>query len=129
MDYQFDHERLEVYQVARLFKRQLWALLKRIPPGNADLRDQLKRAARSVTSNIAEGSGKWKIADKVNFYHIARGSAQECAADLDEMVDYEFVTEGETQEAKGTLSRVVAMLVAMIRSLERRGGRDMGTPA
>ena len=55
----FDHERLDVYQAARQFKRQLRELLPLIPRGNADLVDQLRRAARSITSNIAEASGKW----------------------------------------------------------------------
>jgi four helix bundle protein len=113
----FDHDRLEVYQVARLFKRQLNELLPRIPRGNANLVDQLKRAARSITNNIAEGSGKWSKPDKMHYYHIARGSATECAAILDECVDYGLLTEVHVRPGRETLSRVVAMLVKLILSL------------
>jgi four helix bundle protein len=123
----FDHDRLDLYQVARQFKRQLRALLLLIPRGNADLLDQLKRAARSITNNIAEASGKWTAPDKIHYFHIARGSATECAAILDECVDYGFLTEEQVRPALETLSRVVAMLVKIILSLEERGA-DMSSP-
>jgi four helix bundle protein len=112
----FDHERLEVYQVARQFKRQLLQLLLHIPRGNADLVDQLKRGARSITNNIAEGSGKWSGREKARFFQIARGSATECAAILDECVDYGFLTEAQVRPAMETLSRVVSMLVKLVLS-------------
>jgi four helix bundle protein len=121
----FDHDRLDVYQVARRFKRQLKDLFLCIPRGNANLLDQLKRGARSITSNIAEGSGKWSTRDKVHYMHIARGSATECAAILDECVDYELLLDEQVRPALETLSRVVAMLVKMILSLEKRGAEDM----
>ena len=121
----FDHERLDVYRVARQFKRQLRELVRQIPRGNSDLVDQLKRAARSITNNIAEGSGKWSTCDKVHYFHIARGSATECAANLDECVDYRFLTEDPVRPAREILSRVVAMLVKMILSLEGRAADTM----
>jgi four helix bundle protein len=121
----FDHDRLEVYQVARQFKRLLQDLLPLIPRGNANLIDQLKRAARSITDNLAEGSGKWSVPDKVYYYHIARGSATECAANLDECVDCGFMTDEQALPALETLSRVVAMIVKMILSLEQKRGRKV----
>ena len=125
MDALFNHEKLEVYGVARLFNREVRDLLEALPRGHADSRDNLKRGAMSITRNIAEGSGKWTIRDKVNFYHIARGSATECAACLDELVDFDLVPQERIQAPKQTLFRVVAMLTAMIRSLESRTGSDM----
>jgi four helix bundle protein len=121
----FDHEKLEVYQAARAFNREVARLLEEIPRGHADSKDQLKRGAKSIPRNIAEGGGKWKLADKVHFYHIARGSATECAASLDELVDYGLVPESRIEAPKQTLARVVAMLINMIRSLEARGATDM----
>lgn len=123
----FDHERLEVYQVGREFNRTIRQILEEVPRGHGDSKDNLKRSAKSVTRNIAEGSGKWKIPDKINFYHIARASATESAASLDELVDFALVPEERVRGAKETLARVVAMLIAMIRSLEARGARDMAT--
>ena len=118
----FDHERLDVYQAARQFKRLLQKLLPLIPRGNADLVDQLRRAARSITSNIAEASGKWTTGDKAHYFKIARGSATECAAILDECVDYGFLADDQVRPALETLSRVVAMLIRIVLSLEQRTG-------
>lgn len=121
-----DHERLEVYQAARQFNREVGRILPAIPRGHADSRDQLKRSAKSITRNLAEGGGRWKVKDKVNFYHIARGSATESAATLYELVDYDLVPEARVRGAKEILARIVAMLIGMIRSLEARDGTDMG---
>ena len=128
MEPYFDHEKLEVYRVARSFNREVRALLEQMPRGHADSTDNLRRAAMSITRNVAEGSGKWTIRDKVNFYHIARASATECAACLDELVDFELVPPELVRTPKQVLARLVALLIGMIRSLEARPGRDMGSP-
>ncbi|MBL9015602.1 MAG: four helix bundle protein [Myxococcales bacterium] len=52
------------------------------PGGTADLQDQLRRAARSIAQNIAEGVGKTTGPDKAKFFAIVRGSAMECVAHL-----------------------------------------------
>jgi four helix bundle protein len=122
----FDHERLEVYQTGRQFNREVRELLEDVPRGNAESKDNLRRAAKSVTRNVAEGGGKWQLADKIHYYHIARGSATECAASLDELVDFALLDERRIVHPKATLARVVSMLIAMIRSLETRDGKDMG---
>jgi four helix bundle protein len=121
----FDHERLEVYRAARHFNREIRDLLNELPRGNAESRSNLRRAAMSITRNIAEGSGKWKLRDKINFYHIARASATECAASLDELVDFDVVPPERIRKPKQVLSRVVALLIGMILSLEARPGPDM----
>jgi four helix bundle protein len=120
MDPLFDHERLEVYQLARQFNRDLRDLIDQVPRGHAESIGNLRRAAKSVTRNLAEGCGKWKLPDKINFYQIARASATECAACLDELVDFGLAPETRVRTVKQTLARIIAMLVAMIRSLEEK---------
>lgn len=125
MDYYFDHERLQVYQLARELNRRVVQLLLLVPRGHADSRDNLRRAAMSVGRNIAEGAGKWRVRDKVHYYHIARASATECAASLDELVDCAGLKAEEVEVGKRTAARIVAMLISMIRSLEAKAGYDM----
>lgn len=86
-----DHERLEVYQLGRELRRGLIALTAGVPRGNAEVLDQLNRAALSVKLNIAEGSGGFSPKEKVRFYRIARRSACECAALLDDLEDLALV--------------------------------------
>jgi four helix bundle protein len=124
MEAQCDHERLEVYRLAREFNRGVHGLTSKIPRGNAESVDNLLRAAKSMTRNIAEGAGKWLVRDKIKHYNIARGSSTEASASLDEMVDYEMVSEQDVRLLKGLAARIVAMLISMIRAIEPRG-RDM----
>ena len=48
----------------------------------AHLRDQLLRASSSVSLNLAEGSAKPTIRDRMKFYHISLGSIRESQAIL-----------------------------------------------
>jgi len=88
----------------------------RIPRGQADLRDQLRRASTSIPLNIAEASGKTGAADRARFHAIARGSALECAAILDVLLLVGAATPTDVEQGKAlVLSRVVAMLSKMCR--------------
>ena len=120
----FDHERLEAYRAARELNREISQLLKDIPRGHAECRDNLRRAAMSVTRNIAEGSGRWQLRDKIHFFHIARASATECAACLDELIDFELMPASRIERPKLLLSRAVALLIGLIKSLEVRSSRE-----
>jgi four helix bundle protein len=43
-----------------------------------NLRDQLLRAASSISLNLAEGNAKRTVAEKKRYYHTAYASSQEC---------------------------------------------------
>jgi len=79
----FTHEKFEAYQLAIQFTHVALECLDEVKSGNANLRDQLRRAAFSIALNIAEGTGKNGRLDRIRFYSIARGSAMECAAICD----------------------------------------------
>jgi four helix bundle protein len=78
-------QKLDVYQRSIEFLAVANRIRGLLPKGNADLADQLRRAAQSIPQNIAEGCGRTTRADKAKHYTIARGSAMECAAHLDVM--------------------------------------------
>ena len=67
-------QRLDVYRCAVRFLGLAAALAHRCTRGQAELVDQLRRAALSIPLNIAEGSGKIGR-DPARYYTIARGSA------------------------------------------------------
>ncbi|WP_437957264.1 four helix bundle protein [Sorangium sp. So ce119] len=110
-----DHENLDVYHRSIEFLTVALRLVARLPRGERELRDQLKRAAMSVPLNIAEGSGKPATADRARFYAIARGSAMECGALVDVCRVAGFLLSEDAENAKSLLARIVAMLTRMCR--------------
>ena len=67
----FDHEKLEVYRVAVEFADAADTIAAELKPGNAHIRDQLRRASDSVVNNVSEGAGEFQNAEKARFYRIA----------------------------------------------------------
>lgn len=71
-------ERLVVWQKAIEYAEQLVVIADALPQKyQFSFADQLRRAALSVPSNIAEGAGRKGIRDAANFYAIAKGSVYE----------------------------------------------------
>ena len=74
----FAFEKLLVYQKAVHFSDRICELSGTFRRGFYFLTDQINRAALSISTNIAEGNGRFTTPDKRNFVGIARGSVQEC---------------------------------------------------
>jgi len=75
----FDFENLEVYKKALNFSVKIYELTKRFPDDEKfGIVSQVRRAAVSISSNIAEGSGRYNKKDFAQFLRIARGSIYEC---------------------------------------------------
>jgi four helix bundle protein len=110
----FGFQRLDAYKAATKFLGLVTTLASKVPRGQADLVDQLRRAALSVPLNIAEGSGKFNR-DARRYYGIARGSALECAAIFDALEAMALLGKGELNEGRDLLERVVSMLTGLIR--------------
>lgn len=114
----FDHEKLDVYQIALEFVAHVGEVLERFPTERHALADQLGRAATSVVLNIAEGAGEFSRAEKARFYRMAKRSATECAAALDVCRVWKVVESKSLDVGREMLLRVVAMLIRMIHSVE-----------
>jgi four helix bundle protein len=107
------HEKLDVYRCAIDFLALASRVLDGLPRGQAALADQLRRAAMSIPLNIAESAGCRSDAERRRYLCIARGSAMECSAILDVCRVLALTTEGNTQEGKALLVRLVSMLTRM----------------
>ena len=113
----FDHERLDVYQVALEFLVLADDIIEPLPRGRGHLADQLTRASTSIVLNIAEGSGKFSRPDKRRYYLTASGSATECAAILDVCVRVKLIEPRVQEAGKALLERVVSRLIKLAKSL------------
>ena len=85
-------------------------IIRSLPPGNADLINQLRRAAISIPLNLAEGAGEIRELDKKRFYSIAHGSASECAAIFSFLNTWELVPSDELRAPRVLLELAAAMV-------------------
>ena len=109
----FDHEKLDVYNVALEFVAWSFEMSRALAGPHRHAREQLLRSSQSVPENIAEGNGKRSLADRRRFFEIARGSALESAASLDVLVACGALSSEDADRGKLILRRVVAMLTRM----------------
>lgn len=116
METRLSHEDLDVYQAALSFLNVCAGILARFPRGYSDLSDQLRRASSSISLNIAEGAGKTSRADAARFYAIARGSAYECGAVLDNCRIFGLASDSEIANGKVLLIKIARMLTRLARS-------------
>jgi four helix bundle protein len=115
----FDHERLDVYRTSLGFVVASSRLIEALPSGYGYLADQLRRAALSVTLNIAEGAGEYAPAEKARFYRMAKRSATECAAILDVVKELAIADLTATEEGLDQLFKIVAMLVKLCKAHDK----------
>jgi four helix bundle protein len=77
----------------------VYALIKKFPREEQyALCDQLRRAAVSIPSNIAEGMGRVSDKEKAHFLEIAYGSLMEVECQLDIALKLNYITENEYLE-------------------------------
>src|SRR5206468_11106607 len=104
-------EDLEVYQVAREFRKKMYAVTRQLPEFEKfELASQIRRAAISLTNNMAEGHGRYHFADQVRFFLASRGSLQELVDDLNVCEDEKYLHNDKVAEPKeeaGVSSKVI----------------------
>ena len=87
----FTFEDLDVYKVAREFRKEMYRVAKALPDiEKFALANQIRRAAVSLTNNIAEGHGRFHYLDQIKFMFQSRGSLQELIDDLNVCEDEEY---------------------------------------
>src|SRR5262245_18932897 len=89
----------ELYRTAREFRKKIYQLVKRLPLNERYCLDpQMRRAAVSITNNIAEGHGRWHYQENIQFCRVARGSIEEILDDLNVCLDEQYCDPQVAQE-------------------------------
>ena len=84
------------------------------------LTSQMRRAAVSIGSNIAEGCGRRGDKELVGYLHIALGSASELEFQLALSTALEYVSAEDADPMQGAIEGVKRMLARLILSLRER---------
>jgi four helix bundle protein len=116
----FMFEKLEVYQKAVNFADNIIRHTEQFPRGYYFLIDQLNKAALSISTNIAEGNGRFTKADRRNFFTIARGSVQECVPLLEICLRRGLINKEAHSRFCEELETMAKMISGLIKGIENR---------
>ena len=114
-------EKLVYWQKARQLTKEIYTLTSSFPKTEVfGLTAQIRRAAVSITSNIAEGYGRQYRSDYIHFLNIARGSCYEVESQLLLSVDLGYISEEQAQISTHLCKEIGKMLNSAILSLQRK---------
>lgn len=114
-------EELKCWQLCRKVRIFISELVKSYPKEEKfNLVDNMKRAARSTTHNIAEGFGRFHYQENVQFCRISRGSLYELVDQLITSKDEGFINDKDYQEGRDLISNALALLNGYINYLSRK---------
>ena len=113
----FNFEKLDVYQKSNNFVNEVYLTTRNYPKEEMfGLTSQFRRAAVSISLNIAEGSAKTKK-DFSRFVDMARGSIFECITILQISEKLNYVGHVKINELRDRLIEISKMLSGLKRSL------------
>jgi len=120
-------EDIEAWQKARELSKLIYAVSNEGPfARDFGLRDQIRRAAVSVMSNIAEGFDRGGNRELIQFLYIAKGSTAEIQAQLYVALDAGYLNQERFQqlyELAGDTSRMLGGFIRYLKSRENTGGK------
>jgi four helix bundle protein len=130
MTYQseYDLDDFELYNTARRLRKNTYRLIKQLPSEEKYcLGTQMRRAAISVSNNIAEGHGRWHYLENIHFCSTARGSVDELIDDFNACIDESYGQPGLPQELKNDARQLIARINSYIAYLRKSKQGENGS--
>jgi four helix bundle protein len=115
------HKKLNAWSDAVDLAQQIYRVTERFPSNEQfGLTSQIRRAAVSIPSNIAEGAARQTKKEFLNFLHIAKGSLSELDTQLEIARHLEYLDQARWETFDERLERIDCMLSGLVRSLRSR---------
>jgi four helix bundle protein len=112
---------LDVWQRAMGLAKKIYVTTSRFPGDERfGLTSQMRRAAVSIASNIAEGHARSSTSEFIRFILIALGSVAELETQVILAADLKYLTEDKRQDVLEELDAIGRMLRALQKSLAKR---------
>jgi len=116
------HKKLDVYQMSLRLIEEVYKATKTFPKEELYvLVSQIRRAAISVCSNIAEGASRMSKKEKKRFYEISRSSLVEIDTQFEIAIILKYYKNGQIKELEQYLESTFRMLSTMIGNLQTKG--------
>lgn len=112
------HKNLDVYQIALKLVKEVYTATKQFPKEEQYvLVSQMKRAAISVSSNIAEGASRISKAEKKRFYEVSRSSLVELDTQFEIAKTLDYYKDGLQKELEQHIESTFRILSKLINNL------------
>jgi len=114
-------EELECWQACREARIFISELVRSYPKEERfSIVDNMKRASRSATQNIAEGFGRFHYKENLQFCRVSRGSLHELIDDLITSIDEGFINQENYELGRNKISSALAVLNGYINYLNHK---------
>ena len=114
-------EDLDVWQICRELRVKLTTIARDLPAEEKfRLTDQIIRAARSVTNNIAEGYGRYHFQENIQFCRQSRGSLYELIDHLTICVEENYLSSDHFDKLNSDCVRAIKLINGFIRFLQKQ---------
>jgi four helix bundle protein len=109
---------LEVWRVGRAIRNRCYEIADKLPQHERyNLASQIRRAAISVTANVAEAYGRFHFKENIQCCRISRGSAYELIDHLITCHDLEYLANAHVESLQEELLTFIRLLNGYIRSI------------
>jgi len=114
-------ETLQVWKEARELRKEISGLARTFPTNEQyRLTDQMIRASRSITANLAEGHGRYHYQENIQFCRQSRGSLYELLDHLTVALDEDYISEELFESLRTKILAVVKILNGYVSYLKSR---------
>jgi four helix bundle protein len=114
------HKKLDVWKLSMDLVIDLYQITNSFPAKEMySLTDQMRRAAMSIPSNIAEGAARQTKKEFVNYLHMAQGSLSELDTQIEIAIRLGYLGDRDVKELENKMQRVDKMLSGLIRHEKR----------
>ena len=115
----FAYEELTVWQQAVELAERIYTITKTFPRDEQfGLTSQIRRAAVSISLNIAEGKGRYHRKEYKQFLYNARGSLYETATLLLLATKLGYLKESAYEELRQVTQRILSQLSGLVNYLK-----------
>ena len=121
IEFDFSYRKLNVYQLSKKLVTDIYKIVGTFPNTETyALSDQLRRAAISIPSNIAEGTAKASPKEQFHFLEIAYGSLMEIMCQLEISYDLGYIDQVQLRQSEEEIVMIYKMLSSMQSTLKSR---------
>lgn len=104
----FTYESLDIWKLSIEYARTIYKVTDKFPKSEIyGLTNQLRRAAISISANIAEGSGASSLNDKLHYLDIAVKSALETTSEIQIALELNYLNEATRNQLYEEAEKII----------------------